>query len=83
MITADLGQELEAFVAQLVDKGRYRDQEEVLREAVRLIQAREVQLAAFDTMMAQAIAQSDAGEGTPAEEVFDRLAAKYRAMAGQ
>lgn len=83
MITADLGQELEAFVAQLVDKGRYRDQEEVLREAVRLIQAREVQLAAFDAMMAQAIAQSDAGEGTPAEEVFDRLAAKYRAMAGQ
>lgn len=82
MISADLGQQLEAFVAKLVESGRYRSKSEVLREGVRLIQDREAQLAALDAMMERAIAQSDAGEGKPAAEVFDRLEAKYRAMAG-
>ena len=69
MISADLGQQLEAFVAKLVESGRYRSKSEA-------------QLAALDAMMERAIAQSDAGEGKPAAEVFDRLEAKYRAMAG-
>ena len=47
MISADLGQQLEVFVKQLVASGRYGSQSEVLREGVRLIQDREARLAAL------------------------------------
>lgn len=47
MISADLGKVLEEFVADLVKNGRYNSKSEVLREGVRLIQDREVHLAAL------------------------------------
>lgn len=81
MISADLGQQLEAFITSLVETGRYGSKSEVLREGVRLIQDREAQLAALDTVIERAVAGSDAGTGKPASEVFDRLEAKYSAMA--
>lgn len=40
MISAELGQQLEAYVAKLVESGRYGSKSEVLREGVRLIQDR-------------------------------------------
>ncbi|MCK0533346.1 type II toxin-antitoxin system ParD family antitoxin [Sphingobium agri] len=80
MISADLGQQLETFVASLVAKGRYNSKSEVLREGVRLIQDRETRLAALDASIARGIADADAGNTTPADEVFDRLESKYRAM---
>jgi antitoxin ParD1/3/4 len=80
MISADLGQQLEGFVASLVEKGRYNSKSEVLREGVRLIQDREARLAALDASIARGLADADAGRTRPAEEVFDRLEAKYRAM---
>lgn len=83
MISADLGVQLEVFVARLVANGRYGSKSEVLREGVRLIQERESQLAALDTVIERALRESEAGSGKPADEVFDRLEAKYRAMAGK
>jgi antitoxin ParD1/3/4 len=83
MISADLGQQLEAFVTRLVETGRYGSKSEVLREGVRLIQDREAQLAALDAVLTRALADSDAGLGKPAAGVFDRLEAKYRAMGGE
>ncbi|WP_426387767.1 type II toxin-antitoxin system ParD family antitoxin [Sphingobium sp. R-21] len=80
MISADLGQQLETFVARLVATGRYNSKSEVLREGVRLIQDRETRLAALDASIARGLADADAGNITPAEAVFDRLEAKYRAM---
>lgn len=80
MINANLGQ-LESFVSKLVETGRYGSESEVLREGVRLIQDRETQFAALDAVIQRGIADSDAGRGKPAGEVFDRLEAKYRAMA--
>ncbi|MFK4445579.1 antitoxin ParD1/3/4 [Caballeronia udeis] len=80
MISADLGQQLEGYIAKLVETGRYGSKSEVLREGVRLIQDREMQLVALDAVIGRGIADSDAGRGKPAEEVFDRLEAKYRAM---
>jgi len=80
MISADLGQQLETFVARLVATGRYNSKSEVLREGVRLIQDRETCLAALDASIARGLADVDAGNITPAEAVFDRLEAKYRAM---
>lgn len=80
MISADLGQQLEGFVAKLVETGRYNSKSEVLREGVRLIQDREARLAALDASIARGLADADAGRTTLAEEVFDRLEAKYAAM---
>ncbi len=83
MISADLGQQLERYVAELVGSGRYGSKSEVLREGVRLIQDREAQLVALDAAIAQSLAEADAGKGGNANDVFDRLEAKYRAMAGR
>ncbi|WP_183629380.1 type II toxin-antitoxin system ParD family antitoxin [Novosphingobium sediminicola] len=80
MISADLGQQLEQFVASLVATGRYNSKSEVLREGVRLIHERETRLAALDASIARGLADADAGRTTPAEAAFDRLEAKYRAM---
>ena len=80
MISADLGRQLEAFVAELVDTGRYNSKSEVLREGVRLIHERETRLAALDASIMRGIADADAGRTKPAEEVFDRLERKYRSM---
>lgn len=80
MISADLGQQLETFVANLVAAGRYNSKSEVLREGVRLIQDRETRLAALDASVARGLADADAGNTTPAEDVFERLEAKYRAI---
>lgn len=83
MISADLGKQLESFVSQLVESGRYGSKSEVLREGVRLVQDREAKLAVLDASIARGLADVDAGHTKPASEVFDRLEAKYAAMASK
>ncbi|AZO22195.1 MULTISPECIES: type II toxin-antitoxin system ParD family antitoxin [unclassified Mesorhizobium] len=80
-ISADLGHRLEDVVNRLVSTGRYNSKSEVLREGVRLVEEREKRLATLDAALAKGISDADAGRSTPAEEVFDRLEAKYRAIA--
>ncbi|WHO40216.1 type II toxin-antitoxin system ParD family antitoxin [Sphingobium sp. AP49] len=80
MISADLGRQLEAFVAGLVETGRYNSKSEVLREGVRLIQERETKLAALDASIGRGLADADAGRTSDAASVFERLEAKYRAV---
>lgn len=79
----DLGPQLEKFVSSLVSSGRFNSKNEVLREGLRLLEEREKRLAALDTAIARGRADADAGRTKPAEEVFDRLEAKYRGMAKQ
>jgi antitoxin ParD1/3/4 len=81
MISADLGKQLESYIQQLVDTGRYGSKSEVLREGVRLVQDRETRLAALDASIMRGIADADADRTKEASHVFDRLDAKYRAMA--
>jgi antitoxin ParD1/3/4 len=81
MISAELGPQLESFVSKLVETGRYNSKSEVVREGIRLIQDREARLAALDVSIARGLADADAGRTKAADEVFDRLEAKYRAMA--
>ena len=82
MINADIGEQLEDYVAKLVESGRYGSVSEVLREGVKLIQDREMQLVALDAVIERGIGDSEAGRGNLAEDVFDRLEAKYHAVAG-
>jgi len=79
--SVDLGRKLEGVVAGLISRGRYNSKSEVLREGVRLVQEREAQLKALDASIMRGIADAKAGRGKPADEVFDRLEAKYHAMA--
>jgi antitoxin ParD1/3/4 len=81
MISAKLGDQLEAYVQQLVDSGRYGSKSEVLREGVRLIEEREKRLAALDAALALGLADIEAGRTVPLEEVSERLSAKYKALA--
>lgn len=80
-ISADLGEKLEAVVADLVRNGRYNSKSEVLREGVRLVQEREAALAELMSELQKGIDDIEAGRTVPAEEVFRELRAKYQAMA--
>jgi len=80
MISADLGPQLERFVARLVETGRYNSKSEVLREGIRLIQERETRLSVLDQALAQGLADAEAGRVKPMSEVVSRQEAKYQAM---
>jgi len=79
----DLGPQLEEFVASLVSSGRFNSKSEVLREGLRLLEEREKRVAALTVAIARGRADVKAGRTKPAEEVFDRLEAKYLKMAKQ
>ncbi|MEP9396576.1 type II toxin-antitoxin system ParD family antitoxin [Mesorhizobium sp. KR2-14] len=81
-ISADLGEPLEEFVNQLVKSGRYNSESEVLREGVRLIQEREMKLAALDAAIARGIADAEAGRVIPIDEAFERLRARLNLPKG-
>ena len=80
MISADLGTQLESFVAKLVETGRYNSKSEVLREGIRLIQEREARLAVLDQAIARGLTDAEAGRVAPAADTFARLEARYQAM---
>lgn len=82
-ISAELGQQLENYVNRLVASGRYHSKSEVLREGVRLLQERELRLTALEEALARGLADVEAGRVKPATEVFDRLEAKYEALAAK
>jgi antitoxin ParD1/3/4 len=79
--SVDLGNKLEAFVAELVASGRYNSKSEVLREGLRLLHERETRLATLDVALARGLADAAAGRLTPAKLVFSKLRSKYLAMA--
>jgi antitoxin ParD1/3/4 len=72
---------LEEVIDRLVASGRYGSKIEVIREGVRLVEERERKLAALDAAIERGIADVAAGRVTPADVVFDRLAAKYQRLA--
>jgi antitoxin ParD1/3/4 len=80
MISADLGPQLESFVAKLVETGRYNSKSEVLREGIRLIQERETRLSVLDQALARGLADAEAGQVKPMSDVVTRLASKYEGM---
>jgi antitoxin ParD1/3/4 len=77
-----LGSRFERFVAKLVKNGRYNSKSEVVREGLRLLLDREQERDAKIATLREAFRQGiDSGPRVPADEVFDRLEAKYQSMA--
>jgi len=77
-----IGNELERFIKNLIKKGRYNSKSEVIRDGLRLLQDREAQREAkLDELRRAFRAGIESGRHIPAEEVFDRLEAKYEKMA--
>jgi antitoxin ParD1/3/4 len=79
-----LGSQFERLIGKLVKSGRYNSKSEVVREGLRLLldreQEREAKIAALREAFRQGI---ESGPRIPADQVFDRLEAKYRKMAAE
>jgi antitoxin ParD1/3/4 len=82
-VNVSLTPELEKFVQKKVEGGRYTSASEVVREALRLMEKRELRLQEreaalkdFQAMLDARIAEADAGGWIDGEEAFARLRAK-------
>jgi len=73
-----IGSHFERFVKKQIDSGRYRSASEVVRDALRLLEEREELREAQIKNLQEKIHEGvNSGPGVPAEEVFNRLEAKY------
>ncbi len=72
-----LGSHCEAFVQAQLASGRYNNANEVLRDALRLMEERERRLNTLDSAIARGMADIEARRVTNADSGFDWLEAKY------
>ncbi|MDE1150694.1 MAG: type II toxin-antitoxin system ParD family antitoxin [Azospirillaceae bacterium] len=75
-----LGRHFEEFIQSQLHGGRYNNASEVVRDALRLLEARERRLAALDAVLDNAIAAADAGHVVDAQIVFDELDAELASL---
>lgn len=84
-MNVSLTPELEGFVAELVDAGRYRSASEVVRAAIRLLQDREAErgakLDALRESIDAGVDELDEGDGASADEVFEEILKALRTEA--
>lgn len=77
-----LSSHFEIFVREQVKSGRFNNASEVVRAGLRLLEDQEQEATLKRDALRTAIAAGlVSGAGIPADEVFDRLEAKYQAMA--
>jgi len=78
-----LSPHFEHFIREQVESGRYNNASEVVRAGLRLLEDQQQQASLkLDALRAAIASGLASGPGVPADEVFDRLEAKYRTMAG-
>ena len=83
-MNVSLTPELERFIREKVDSGRYHSSSEVVREALRLLEERErLRELRLEELRREIQKGIDSGEPVDGEAVFDRLLAKYEAMAAE
>lgn len=76
-----LGEHFERFAAQMVQSGRYNNTSELVREGLRIVEERERRLASLDATLERSRADVKTARVKSAEDVFDRLEAKYARLA--
>ena len=72
--------ELEKLVNEEIESGRYKSASEVVREGLRLLEARRLKLEALRRDIQEGIDQADRGELVSADEVFAEMRKKAEAM---
>ena len=76
-----LGDHFEQFIQTQIADGHYRNANEVLCDALRLLEEREqIRQQQLAQLRQKIQAGIDSGEGIPAESVFERLSEKYQAL---
>jgi antitoxin ParD1/3/4 len=65
-----LTKNLEEFVSDKVASGDYNNASEVVREALRVLQQRELRLAALDAAILRGLSEAERGDVRPAEDVL-------------
>ena len=76
-----IGDHFEQFIKTQLESGRYSSASEIVRDALRLMEEREqLRQIQLEQLRQQIQAGIDSGPSIPAEEVFDRLSAKYQVM---
>jgi len=79
----NLSPEMESYVKSKVSSGFYGNATEVIRDAIRRMQAEEGRVAAFRKAVAEGEAQLDRGEGTAySRELMNKLADTARQNTG-
>ncbi len=78
--SVSLGDHFEGLVKSLLESGRYNNASEVVRDGLRMVEARERRLATLDRALQQGLADEAAGRVKPIEDVAERLTAKYTRM---
>jgi antitoxin ParD1/3/4 len=73
-----IGPHFEKLIKEKVESGRYSSASEVVREALRLFEDHEMaRNFRIETLRRQIDEGRNSGPGRPADEVLDRLEAKY------
>jgi antitoxin ParD1/3/4 len=77
----DLGKHYEEFIAAQVKSGRYGSAADVLRDGLRHLENNMASEGLSSEALGQLVDEARLnGQSSPADEVFDRLEAKYRHM---
>ena len=66
-------EELQAFIEREIGSGKYRNEEEVVSAALRLLQERERKLESLQADLLEGVSELDRGERLSGEEVFREL----------
>ncbi|MBL8473091.1 MAG: type II toxin-antitoxin system ParD family antitoxin [Rhodocyclaceae bacterium] len=76
-----IGEHFEQFIKSQIQQGRYASASEVIRDGLRALEDREKRRTLkLEALRAEIQKGADSGAGIPAEDVFDRLTAKYERM---
>ena len=68
-----ISEELKAFIEREIASGKYRNEEEVVSAALRLLQERERKLEFLQADLLEGVSELDGGERLSGEEVFREL----------
>ncbi len=79
-----IDEHFEAFIKGQIEQGRYGSASDVVREGLRVLEDREkLRAMRIEELRAEIQKGEDSGGWRPAEEVLDRLKAKYERMAAE